>query len=720
MEGKITRDVRIVFRLSIDMVTGCLPGKAYIVHFKRGDKIHASSSLLSADEGGKLQVGMTRVFTSTLQRQSNKRYKKKELKIRIVEFASQVPTSFSYDLSTNVVEESFPDRRVVIKSQGGSPQLYLRLEGTEESIYNRSQGGQSVPNTSLTSYMLEASVSLSSSSVVSQRDVGDISGDAATKSYTLSDFEGVVESVIETSEKVKNEVAPSEGDRCEDEGQLYAVSERALSPPDIHPQPVMSPQSSGSAPPQQGQGCATLTRSNEFLEGPCQEKSSPNVLKGSKYVKLPPKAPSKRIVVSCGRSVQDVVKRIHDFVREAATNGEGSEKQVQIPKGAEVALEFYRTCEGKTLEDFVVHFVAYIAVEVCQETRHLGNWLSLLTYVLYRSILESHSDAESSCTKNMTIQVAEIYPLNIEAYAVRGKELIRSIADDTGYSFAVETFWLTGLDYCTRRIASISTRRVSEMCDSFPEILPFSNTVFTSFEERIIAGTTMLCSELNSVLSTLIPNILGYGQPDIRNAPPLYRVVLVALLTKTFFGVVTAITRVVHQHKGHDEEKGSYIALRVLGLLKSWARDNHVLSVTSKSLLLLVVYCDLILLPHQLVQNKNYRSFMAEVFPSELANKIKNSNNFFRNLLELWFTHGKDDAVFSVLSVLREFTVGGCSDMIEVKKGVQSLIEVLNGDEIEAKCILESEEVFRGTGFDGLKSTFYDHNLILTLLAKEV
>ncbi|KAH9579788.1 hypothetical protein LSM04_001559 [Trypanosoma melophagium] len=714
MQKKITRVVRIVFRLFVSTITECLPGKGYIVQIKRGDKINASSPLLTADEKGVVDVGLKRIFTSTLQRRSDWKYKVKELKFSITEFHTQKVIRFSYDLSKGMDRESFPERRVTMKGRDGSPQLYFELQGTEETRYNQEHGIESSSDASFTSYMREpSSESVSGQTgIIEGRDTYSVNSSAA-----LNEFESVIQSVTEASSEIRSDDAQFEEIRRNEKECGTHTSEEIISPS----RSECYHERKNSSMISETQSTISSNKDKNRLETQEKEGLRPEILKG-KEIKPPPKVPSRRIVVSSSDFALEAVKRIHNAVKLGATSAGNSQSLKEPLMGAQLALHYYLKWNGELLKRFILHFIAYLTIDVCKETRHLGDWLSLLTHAMYQTILGTKNELNSSSIQEVAVQIAAISSLDDKTFISRGNQVIDGLAGNLNLAAASELFWIAGLEYCAVTIASLSIPHLQHMCDEFPMILPFSQETSFSFEEHIIIGTTLLFSELSSIISALNPTARVTDPHLIYNTlTPLYRIVLVSLVKEYFATILGTIIKGIYRHPWNDDCSGSYLALRVLKLSKSWAEKNHLLSALSICLMALIAYCDLLLFPDEILQGDDYKSLMIK-FPPSVDVKNKNgseccySQPTFAMILGCLETKNK----FSLFDTLIEFTPSKCDMKAKVENGMWGLLEILNGDEREAKQIIAIEEFFPGTGFNGMKNTLYNPELVLPFLRNEV
>ncbi|ORC90678.1 AGP2beta-2 [Trypanosoma theileri] len=723
MQQKITRDVRIVFSLLVNMITECLPGKTYIVQIKRGDKINASSPVLTADDKGIVHVGLKRIFTSTLQRRNDWNYKRKELKFSITEVHTQKVIRLCYDISKSMDGECFPKRRVIMKGREGSPQLQFELEGTEETRYNQEHGIELTSNISFTSYMREPS----SESLSGQPGIIECrEGDSVESSLALSEFESVVDSVTEASieeKKKKNENAQLEENR--ENTKEYGVNNTTME--------SISPSCSEfyhgqniSFMTYETQATNYLNKDKHTLETQDKEGLTSDIIKGNE-IKPPPKVPLRRIVISSYSSssssdlVLEAVKRIHNTVTLDSISTENLKSLKKPPTGAQLAMNYYLKWNGESQRCFILHFIAHVIIEVCRETRHLGDWLSLLTHVMYRSILYAHGELKSSSIHEVTLQIAEISSLDDKNFISRGNQIIEKLADHLNLSAASELFWIAGLEYCAATIVSLPMLHLERLCNNFPMILPFSEEASFSFEEYIITGTTILYSELNSIISTLNSTSGGEEPHLIYTTPPLYRIVLVTIVRELFIRILSVITKGMYKHSWSDDNSGSYIALRVLKLSKSWAKKNRLLSALSTCLMPLIAYCDLVLFPDELLQGDSYKSLIIRFPPLvDVVNENDSEYSNSQTILAMISDGLETTKEFSLFNTLIEFTPSKCDKKSNVEDGIWGLLEVLNGDESEAREIISTEEIFHGTGFNGIKNTLHVPGLVLPLLRNEV
>ncbi|RNF10794.1 putative AGP2beta-2 [Trypanosoma conorhini] len=711
MERKVTRDVRIVFYLSIDMLAGCAAGRTYVVHVKRGSKIHTSSPPLAADEGGKVQVNLRCTFTSTLQRQSDRKYKKKELKVRIEEVCSKAVTTFSYDLSKNIVAESFPERKVVIRERNGSTELYLRLRGAAESLHSQQPNVQPGSNVSFTTYMREAGAAAS----LAPREPAWAYGESSTPSIAVDDYVSVIESLTEATSERRSEDRHSEAKETGvDEGANTGGSDKdaarresALQALTAAPRPSTE-STSNELSHKNSQG-------SEFARSPVAVAPT-----GKDAPPPPPRVPSKRILVSSTDPVHAAIKQICGAVRRGEGSDEGLQKVRDAPKGARLALNFYVRQTGETLERFVVGFLAHLVLEVCQETRHIGSWLNLLTHVIYGSLLHASHPCNVCEVERMTLRVAELRDFDFNAFTGRAKSIVRQFAARESAPSGVELFWLAGLDYCARTLALLSIHPVQRVIDNFSTLLPGFEGGRISMEERLVSATGILCSHLHLLLCDLLSQTDRHEVYDIRVAPPLYRIILVGLMTKLFSNLVTVIIEYTSK-QGHLHPGGeSYIALKIFNLIVSWAKGHFLLSVLSPVLMPFVVYCDSVLLPQELLRNRDYRLYVERFLPLSAANSGAVSNPSPWSVSPALPETVGGSVAFSPFALLTEFTAGGCREACDAETSLWTLTEVLGGDKGAAGQVLAAEEVFPETGFNGTPDSLYDPRQILPLLLHTV
>ncbi|PBJ81000.1 AGP2beta-2 [Trypanosoma cruzi cruzi] len=709
MQSKVTRDVRIVFFLSIDMVAGCVAGKTYLLHVKRGDKIHASSPPLIADDGGKLHVNLSRIFTSTLQRQNDWKYKKKPLKVRIEELRSHFVTSLSYDLSKNIVEETFPERRVIIRERDGLTEVHLRLRGVKESLYIRQQDVQTASNASSSSYMREPSTA----SLFGPHDPSEEHINHSTTSFLVDDYLSVIDSLTGTASEQRSEDIHSETKETQVDKELNKINfDKCASAPDTSLHPLVAPmhRRTGGVP-------NTISKEN-FKNLAFTRVSDAAILKGKDLSTL---KPSWKRNIAFEDPVHGVIRQICDAVRWCGDIGRESQTARDASNGAHLALDFYLNQDGETLGRFVVSFLAHVVVEVCRETRHIGNWLSLLTHVIYGSILYTRHQFNPCDVKGMSIRIADLRDLDVDTFTTRGEAIIQDLARDLSVPVATDMFWFAGLDYCASTLALLCIHQIQCLCDNFVTLFPFSGRGCISMEEGLVAATAILCSHLHLLLSTLLSQTEQKELADIRNAPPLYRIILGEIITMVFDRVVTVIIEYMRKIDCLPDGSAFHIAFKALKLLISWAQGHFLLSVVSPILMSLVVYCDFVLLPQGLLKNHEYRLYLERFLPSFVEANNSNDKKSRTMISPCLSSNTSDTVAFSFYSILVEFTERGCRGTSKAERGSSwTLVEVLNGDKDDAARVLSAEELFPATGFNGTRHSFSDPSLVLPLLAQEI
>ncbi|EKF37686.1 AGP2beta-2, putative [Trypanosoma cruzi marinkellei] len=489
MQRKVTRDVRMVFFLSIDMVAGCVAGETYLLHVKRGDKIHASSSPLIADDGGKLYVNLSRIFTSTLQRQNEWKYKKKPLKVRIEEVRSQVVKSLSYDLSKNIVEEAFPERKVIIRERDGSTEVHLRLRGVKESLYNRQQDVQNASNASSSSYMGEPRTA----TLFAPHDPSEDNINHSTTSLAVDDYLSVIDSLTETASEQKSEDIHSETEETQANEELNKRNfDKCASVPDKSLQSLCAPINRKTG------GVSNTISEESFKNAAFTRGSDAAILKGKDSYTL---KPSWNRIIAFEDPVHGVIRQICDVVKWCGDIGKECQAARHASNGARLALDFYLNQDVETLGRFVVRFLAHVVVEVCRETRHIGNWLNLLTHVIYGSILYTRHQFNPCDVEGLSMKIADLRDLDVDTFTIRGEAIVQELARDSSVSVATDMFWFAGLDYCANTLALLCIHRLQGACENFVAFFPFSGRGCISIEEGLVCsnGHTLLTSPFTLV-----------------------------------------------------------------------------------------------------------------------------------------------------------------------------------------------------------------------------
>ncbi|RNF02366.1 putative AGP2beta-2 [Trypanosoma rangeli] len=711
MQRKVTRDVRIVFFLSIDMVAGCAAGRTYVLHVKRGDKIHTSSPPLTADEGGKLHVNLFRTFTSTLQRQNDQKYKKKELKFRVEEVRSKTVKTFSYDLSKNIVDESFPERKVVIRESNGTVELYLRLRGTAECLHYQQQSVQTGPTVSFTSYMRGTS---SASSLVPW-EIPSVYDATPTSSIAVDDYVSVIDSLTEAASEKRGDELHSETQETEagDETNTGSLDKDLARPKSVFQTLMTSPKRS------------TVDTLNEIRnknsQGPGFTRGPAVVDSTRKETPPPPKVPSKRIMVDLKEDpVHRVIKQICAALRQSKDTDKESQKVRHAPKEAQLTLNFYVQQTGETLERFVIGFLAHVLLEVCEETRHIGSWLNLLTHVIYGSLLHASHPCNVSDVERMTLRISELRGLDVNTFMTRAKTIVRQLAGGSNASTGIELFWLAGLDYCAKTLALLSVHHVQRFIDNFSTLSPSFEGGRIFMEDDLISATEILCSHFHLLLCNLLSQTNEYVVSDIRAAPPLYRIILAEIMSKLFSDLITVIVEYMCKLEHLNTNGTFHVALKILKLIISWAKGHFLLSVVSPVLVSLVVYCDSVLFPQELLRNRDYRLYVDGFLPLFAANNSVASHRSPWSFSPALSSTMSGSVAVSVLAVLTEFTAGGCRKTPEAERSLWMLVEILDGDKDAAEQVLSAEELFPATAFNGTRYSLSDPGLILPLLAHTV
>ncbi|ESL05446.1 hypothetical protein TRSC58_06905 [Trypanosoma rangeli SC58] len=275
----------------------------------------------------------------------------------------------------------------------------------------------------------------SSASSLAPWEPPKVYGATPTSSIAVDDYVSVIDSLTEAASEKRAEELHSEAQETDAGDKINAGSldKDFASPKSVFQTLMTSPQRSTEG---------TLNEiNNRNSQGPGFTRGPTAVDLTEKKTSPPPKVPSRRIMVDLKADpVHGVIKQICAALRRSEDADEESQKVRHAPKEAQLTLNFYLQQTGETRERFVIVFLAHVLLEVCEETRHIGSWLNLLTHVIYGSLLHASHPCNLCDVESMALRVSELRGLDANTFMARAKTIVRQLAECSNASAGIELF----------------------------------------------------------------------------------------------------------------------------------------------------------------------------------------------------------------------------------------------------------------------------------------